>query len=166
MGAMMPGMTTEVRNRLLLCIDGMQLMLPQGDICAVESVADLDSQDALAPSVGRIAYLGQSWPVLSLNGELQTLDNIPAARRACVMLATGKGFLGLLCDDVRVLNQQSGADYALPVAMRAANSPIQAIMPFEKGLACLSDARHLLQYGGFAQITSANVNAIERPEHV
>lgn len=156
MGAMMPGMKTEVRNRLLLHIDGMQLMLPQGDVCAVESVADLQSQDAVAPAVGRILYLGQSWPVLSLNGELQTLDSIPPARRACVMLATGKGFLGLLCDDVRVLNQQSDADYALPVAMRTANTPIQAIMPFENGLACLSDARHLLQYGGFAQVTSVH----------
>lgn len=152
----MPGMRTEVRNRLLLRIDGMQLMLPQGDVCAVESVADIQSQDAVAPAVGRIAYLGQSWPVLSLNGELQTLASIPPARRACVMLATGKGFLGLLCDDVRVLNQLSGADYALPVAMRTANTPIQAVMPFENGLACLSDTRHLLRYGGFAQLTSAH----------
>jgi len=156
MGAMMPGMRTEVRHRLLLRIDEMQLMLPQGDICAVESVADIQSQDAVAPAVGRIAYLGQSWPVLSLNGELQTLGSIPPARRACVMLATGKGFLGLLCDDVRVLNQQSSADYALPVAMRTANTPIQAVMPFENGLACISDTRHLLQYGGFAQLTSAH----------
>jgi hypothetical protein len=157
MGAMMPGMKTEVRNCLLLRIDKLQLMLPQGDVCAVESVADLNSENALAPSVGRIAYLGQSWPVLSLNGELQTLDNIPAARRACVMLATGKGFLGLLCDDVRVLNQQSGSDYALPAAMRTANTPIQAIMPFENSLACLSDARHLLRYGAFAQVTSGHL---------
>lgn len=154
MGAMMPGMKTEIRNRLLLRIDGMQLMLPQGDICAVESVADLVGHDVTAPAIGRITYLGQSWPVLSLDGELQTLATIPAARRACVMLATGKGFLGLLCDDVRVLNQQSGADYALPVAMRAAHTPVQAIMPFENGLACLSDARHLLQFGAFAQITA------------
>ncbi|PXX38684.1 hypothetical protein [Undibacterium pigrum] len=156
MGAMMPGMRTEVRNRLLLRIDDMQLMLPQGDICAVESVADIQSQDAVAPAVGRIAYLGQCWPVLSLNGELQTLGSIPSARRACVMLATGEGFLGLLCDDVRVLNQQSGADYALPVAMRTANTPIQAVMPFENGLACISDTRYLLQYAGFAQLTSAH----------
>lgn len=156
MGAMMPGMSTEIRNRLLLRIDNMQLMLPQGDVCAVESVVDLVSQDAVAPAIGRIAYLGQSWPVLSLNGELQTLDMIPAARRACVMLATGKGFLGLLCDDVRVLNQQPDSDYALPVAMRAGYTPVKAVMPFENGLACLSDARHLMQYGAFAQITATH----------
>ncbi|MFZ6745675.1 hypothetical protein ACO0LC_20830 [Undibacterium sp. JH2W] len=156
MGAKMPGMSTEIRNRLLLRIDALQLMLPQGDVCAVESVVDLQSQDDIAPAIGRITYLGQSWPVLSLDGELQALAAMPASRRACVMLATGKGFLGLLCDDVRVLNQHSGADYALPVAMRAGHTPVQAIMPFEDGLACLSDARHLLQYGAFAQVTSTH----------
>ena len=152
MGAMMPGMRQEARNRILLRIDDLKLMLPQAEVCAVESVSDLDWQEAQAPVIAHIAYLGKRWPVVCLNAEFQAQDKIPPGRRACVMLATGKGFMGLLCDDVRVLNQVGGEDYALPVAMRTAGTPIQALMHFEDGLACLSDASHLMQSGVLAQV--------------
>lgn len=150
MGAMMPGMRQETRNRILLRIEGLKLMLPQGDICAVESVVDMDMQDPPAHALGRIAYLGQRWPVVCIDGEFRVLDTLPLARRACVMLATGSGFLGLLCDDVRVLNQLDIADYSLPMAMRCNDTPVQALMPFESGLACVTDAGRLLQFGALA----------------
>lgn len=152
MGAMMPGMQQEVRNRILLCIDELQLMLPQGEVCAVESAADVRRDETLAPAIGQIVYLGQSWPVLCLDGEFTALDALMPGRRACVMLATGQGFLGILCDDVRVLKQSGTEDYSLPVAMRTANTPVQALMQFESGLACISDTSHLLQFGAMAKV--------------
>ncbi|MFZ6658493.1 chemotaxis protein CheW [Undibacterium sp. TJN19] len=161
MGAAMPGMKQEVRNRILLRIDGLKLMLPQGDICAVESVSDMNLQEPPPYAAGRILYLGQSWPVISMNAEFQALDFVPAGRRACVMLATGAGFLGLLCDDVRVLNQLDLEDFALPMAMRAHNTPIHALMHFEAGLACLSDAGRLLKFGVFAAVLHAQTTSRE-----
>lgn len=160
MGAMMPGMEQEIqqemqqqaRRCILLRMDDLQLMLPQGEVCAVESAADIRRSDAVAPAIGHIAYAGQNWPVLCLNRELDALDVVAPGRRACAMLATGRGFLGVLCNDVRVLNQLPDTSHTLPVAMRTVGTPIQSLMQFESGIACLSDMRHLVRFGAMAQV--------------
>lgn len=131
-------------NRVvILAIGELRLILPQADIRTVESISDVATTDKMPKSVGWIKYQGQRWPVVCLSDDLTILDAVPGTRRACVMLALNGAYLGLLCDDARVLVNFSQQSFAVPPSMQAHASPLTGLIQYEQGLACLSDARHL-----------------------
>ena len=141
---------------VVLAIDGLNLIVPQADIRTVESIADVAVVDKMPKSVGWINYRGQLWPVVCLSHELLLLDAIPASRRACVMLAFDGNYLGLLCDDAKVLANFSQQNFAVPVSMRTHESPITGLIHYQQGLACLSDASHLISFVNvYANLTTA-----------
>ena len=140
---------------VVLAIDGLKLIVPQADIRTVESISDVVVADKMPKTVGAINYRGQRWPVVCLSNELLLLDVIPASRRACVMLAFGGNFLGLLCDDAKVLVNFTQQSFAIPASMRTHESPIIGLIQYEQALACLSDASHLCSYVNLTAATQA-----------
>ena len=68
------------------------------------------------------------------------------------MLALDGQFLGLLCDDAKVLLNFTQQSFAIPNAMRTHDSPITGLIQYEQSLACLSDASHLFSYVKFTAI--------------
>ena len=135
-------------SQVALRIGKLRLILPQSEVCAVESCLDLQiSAKPSANAVGTVNYAGQSWPAYCVSEELGLLLRAPSERRACVMLALGDAYFGLLCDDAKVLKNASPQEaYALPNAMTLAHSPLTGILRFEDGLACVSDAARLGNY--------------------
>jgi chemotaxis signal transduction protein len=131
---------------VVLAIDGLRLIVPQGDIRTVESISDVIVADKMPKTVGVINYRGQRWPVVCLSHELLLLDAVPASRRACVMLAFDGNYLGLLCDDAKVLVNFIQQSFFVPASMRKLESPLTGLIQYEQGLACLSDASHLVSY--------------------
>jgi chemotaxis signal transduction protein len=139
---------------VVLAIDGLQLIVPQADIRTVESITDVAVADKMPKSVGWINYRGQRWPVVCLSHELLLLNVVPASRRACVMLAFDGNYLGLLCDDAKVLANFVQQSYFVPASMRKLESPLTGLVQYEQGLACLSDASHLGSYvNAYANLT-------------
>ena len=138
---------------VVLSIDGLKLILPQGDIRTVESISDVELADKIPTSIGTINYRGQRWPVVCLSNELLLLDVVPASRRACVMLAYDGNYLGLLCDDAKVLVNFMPDSFAMPKSMRTDASPIIGLIQYEQALACLSDANHLTSYVNLTSIS-------------
>ena len=145
-------MALPVDKVVVLTIDNLKLILPQADIRTVESASDVALADKMPKSAGWITYLGQRWPVVCFSDELALLDEVPAPRRACVMLAYEGAYLGLLCDDARVLVNFSQQSFAVPAAMREHASPIAGLIQYEQGLACLSDAAHIHRYVSLAAL--------------
>jgi chemotaxis signal transduction protein len=139
-------MSLPVNKVVVLAIDNLRLILPQADIRTVESVSDIELADKMPRSAGWIKYLGQRWPVVCFSDELTFLDQVPSPRRACVMLAFNGAYLGLLCDDARVLVNFSHQSFAVPASMRMHASPLTGLFQYEQGLACLSDASHIHSY--------------------
>ncbi len=135
-------------SQVALRIGKLRLILPQSEVCAVESCLDLQTTTTpLANAVGMVNYAGQSWPAYCVSEELGLLLSAPSERRACVMLPLGDAYFGLLCDDAKVLkNTTPQESFALPSAMAVAHSPLTGLLRFEDGLACLSDAARLGSY--------------------
>lgn len=155
-------LSLPVNKVVVLAIDTLRLILPQVDIRTVESISDVKLADKMPNSVGWIKYLGQAWPVFCFSDELVLLDAIPGTRRACVMLAFNGAYLGLLCDDARVLVNFSRQNFAVPAAMSAHSSPLTGLIQYEQGLACLSDASHVYSYFN----TYVNLTATIQEEEV
>ena len=145
---------TQAENKVVvLSIDGLKLILPQGDIRTVESIGDVELTEKVPQSIGTINYRGQRWPVVCLSHELILLGVVPASRRACVMLACDGNYLGLLCDDARVLVNFMQQSFTMPNSMRTHDSPITSLIQYEQGLACLSNASRLYSYVNLTSIT-------------
>lgn len=130
----------------LLKINGLHLLLPQGEIRTLESATDVDATALALHSAGWIAYAQKRWPVYCLSDELALMEVVPSERRACVMMATGTGYIGILCDDMIVLKDFVPQRYELPVAMRLPSTPILHLVVYEHGIACVSSAKQLTAY--------------------
>lgn len=130
----------------LLKINGLNLLLPQGEIRTLESATDIDSAAAALQSVGWILYLSKHWPVYCLTEELTLVEAVPAERRACAMLAMGAGYIGIMCDDMIMLKDFAAQRHELPLAMRLPGTPISHLVAYGEGIACVSKAARLTAY--------------------
>lgn len=132
----------------LLDIGELRLALPQSEICALESAADIDTDQAKHLSVGWIHFRHERWPVFCLSPDLSPLTIVPKARRSCVVLNTGAGYLGILCDETSfgvqlTLEQQQ----PLPPAMEVPGSPITGLVALEQDhVACATSSQRLIDY--------------------
>lgn len=130
----------------LLQINGLNLLLPQGEIRTLESATDIDKSAAALKSVGWIVYSNKHWPVYCLTEELTLVEVVPAERRACAMLAMGAGYIGIMCDDMIMLKDFAAQRYELPLAMRLQSTPISHLVAYGEGIACVSKAARLTAY--------------------
>lgn len=136
------------RAAAMLKLDGLNLLLPQADIRTLESASDMDPAAPALNSAGWIPFQHKRWPVYCLSEKLELLDELPSGRRACVMLAYGGGFMGVLCNDVTVLKNFDASALDLPVAMRLPDTPITSLIEYAGGIACASNAARLTTYVG------------------
>jgi len=130
----------------LIKINGLNLLVPQGEIRTLESVKDVNTTDTSQHSVGRVAYAQTSWPVYCLSEDLLLMTEIPAERRACALIPIGVGYMGLLCDDMMVLKSFVAKQYALPIVMKLPDTPILHLVEYEQGIACVSNSYLLTAY--------------------
>ncbi len=132
----------------LLTISGLQLALRQSEIRALESAPDLDTDETKPFSVGWVAYNGERWPAYCLSQELTLLVVVPRERRSCVVLDTGAGYIGILCDSVNLGVQFLPEQYRdLPPPMRSPDGPILGLIALkEDEVACASSAERLVEH--------------------
>lgn len=136
------------RQMVLLKIGQTQLLLAQDQVRAVESLLDLQVQQAQPGSVGWVAFGGQRWPAFALDHELYLQTALAESSRACVLLqhGTAQRLLALVCDEVQVLAQFTAGLHALPDAMCVLQSPLQALSRMDGKLVCLTEAARLVKW--------------------
>lgn len=130
----------------LIKMDGLNLVLPQGDIRTLEPASDVDTASPALNSTGWIIFQQKRWPVYCLSEDLDLLRSAPASRRACAMLSIGTGYMGLLCNDVVVLKEFESQMHEVPVAMRMPHTPVMGLSEHAQGIACISNASRLTAY--------------------
>ena len=130
----------------LLKIDGLNLLLPQGEIRALELATDVDATAPALHSAGWIVHTGKRWPVYCLSDELALMALVPAERRVCAMLSLGAGYIGILCDDMIILKDLVAQRHELPLSMKLPGTPILHVIDYEQGIACVSNASQLTDY--------------------
>ncbi len=130
----------------LLKINGLNLLLPQGEVRSLESATDVDVAAPALRSTGWITYLHKRWPVYCLSERLTLLAQMPLESRACALVAMGAGYIGIMCNDMIVLKNFTAQRYDLPVAMRLPESPVLYLVQYEQEIACVSNAGRLTAY--------------------
>lgn len=130
----------------VLRIGGVGLLFPQSEIRTLEAASDVDVHEPLQGSVGWINFTRQRWPVYCLSAQLALQAEVPPERRTCALFALHQGYLGVLCDDVAIVKPGSAMRHELPLAMRPAHTPIQALLVHEERMLCVSNAQLLADY--------------------
>ena len=130
----------------LLKIDKLNLLLPQGDVRALESATEIDVNAPALHSVGWIPFAHKRAPVYSLSDDLSLMSNVAPERRACAMLTMGSGYIGILCNDMIILKDFSSPRHALPISMRLTDTPILQLAEYEQGIVCITSAHKLTKY--------------------
>ena len=149
----------------VLVMDGLELLIPQNQVHALEPGFDVQHPDA--GGVGWITVAGTRSPVYCLSRDLQPLREAPASRHICALLDSGAGLFGVLCDEVTMFEQAAHEITPLPACMGSADMPLQGLMlhgeqvlcvgSADDLLACLDNAREPVRDRGPAQLSSGGL---------
>ena len=110
-----------------LRLDDQGILLPQGDISALEPVLDIEIDEKPPAAAGQIEFNRQRWPVYALTGNLTVAREIPAHRRICVVVNKSGGHFGLLCDRFDTLQARDVTFQPMPACMLTPRTPIDAL---------------------------------------
>ncbi|MCW9015182.1 MAG: hypothetical protein OQL06_15550 [Gammaproteobacteria bacterium] len=116
-------------NLMVITIDNNCYYIPQKDIFSFESVQDLDVEEKLTNSVGRISIVKEKIPVYCFSGDLELLDRPTDNIKICVLL--NKINIALLCDDIRVANVINIKIVEMAECMKSNNSPVDSFCLLE-----------------------------------
>ena len=139
-----PAATAE--RYALVKLDGLNLMVPQGGIRTLESVADVRPDDPPENGIGWIDFQRTKWPVYCLTEDLAVAITLPPSRRICALLSVENGFVGLACSEVVLIKEGAPRPHAVPDCMAFVGSPITALVHYGEGMACLTSAQRIADY--------------------
>jgi hypothetical protein len=126
-----------------LVVDGQRLLIAHVHVHSVETLADVRIASGHGRALGILPLGEDEWPVYCLDGDLNTLDRLPANRRACVLLKSDHGGIGILCDEVRVVDNGTFASVPVPDCMQGEQSPVGSLAIIGAKVICVLDADRL-----------------------
>jgi hypothetical protein len=152
--------TATRRTLAVLSFAGVRIALEQRDLGEIESAAEVQAaRDGLG--IGCVQSQGRPWPVYALDARLQPVATRDAARRVCAMLVLDDVRFGLLVDDLALLDPKRATAFAVPGAMRLADSPLRALLRVDDGVIAQTSAAALAARAG---IDAARIAAALRAE--
>jgi hypothetical protein len=137
---------------LVMAIDNLRVVLPQKEVREIGLVADLTPPETSDdPEIGYAASeSGDAWPAYSLSGALDPQTEVPPSRRFCVFFWHAGVTLGLACDRIWSLANDSELQVEpLRACMRGLRTPITGIARYNDELATVTDAAALASYLDF-----------------
>lgn len=129
-----------------LQIAGLRLVLQHTDIRTMEPYEVLDAAEPPPQGVGWVTFQHQRVPVFELGADMQLVAALQQPRRLCVVLGSDQRQLGLLCDEIFLLESDEVQVYALPEVMRQGNTPFDRLVVFEDGIGCVASAENIYDY--------------------
>ena len=130
----------------VLTMDNLALLIPQHQVHALEPAFDVRRSEG--DDLGWIAVAGARSPVHCLSEDMQPTREVPAGRHICVLLDTGDGLFGVLCDQVVMLDQAGLEILPLPGCMRTPSTPLHGLVLHGERVLCVTSAQDLLACAG------------------
>lgn len=149
-----------VDSYALLTIDQLALLIPQQQVRDIKLA--LDVQRSAEHEKCWITFAGVNWPVYCVSEDLQPIRQLPIKRHNCVLLESGAGLLGVLCDQVEMLEQVGFKILPLPECMRTRDTPLQGLVLFGERVLCVTTAENLLMCVGRQQSPAAQPGSPQR----
>lgn len=129
-----------------LQLAGLRLVLQHADIRTMEPYEVLDPAAPPPQGVGWVSFQHQRVPVFELGADMQLVAAPQQPRRLCVVLGSDQRQLGLLCDEMFLLESDQVQVYPLPEMMRQGNTPFDRLVVFEDGIGCVASADSIYDY--------------------
>jgi hypothetical protein len=126
-----------------LVVDGQSLLIAHIHIHSVEPILDVRMESARGQAMGTLQLGDDQWPVYCIDGDLNILGNVPAARRACVLLKSDRGGVGLLCDEVRVVDNAALTIVPVPGCMSGDQRLLDSLAIIDRKITCVLGADRL-----------------------
>lgn len=114
-------------GRVRIALGELELLVPQADVHSVEPIAEIDETAATGASVGAVQLAARQWPIYALSAALSPRRTVPDEARVCVLLGDAGFWFGLVCLEIGAVGVSRIASTPLPVCMRKAPSPIDAL---------------------------------------
>jgi hypothetical protein len=126
-----------------LVIDRQSLLIAHIHIHSVEPILDVRIESGHGQALGVLELGDDRWPVYCLDGNLNILAGVPATRRACVLLKSEHGGVGVLCDEVRVVDNASLVMVPVPGCMSGEQSLMDSLAVIDGKVTCVLGADRL-----------------------
>lgn len=126
-----------------LVVDGQSLLIAHIHIHSVEPILDVRMAPGHGQAMGTVRLGDDQWPVYCLDGDLNILGNVPAARRACVLLKSELGGVGVLCDEVKVVDNAALTMVPVPGCMSGEQSLMDSLAIIDGKITCVLGADRL-----------------------
>ena len=127
-----------------LQIDHLCLLLPQAQVAATESAANL--RPNIFPhqhSLGLIPHAGYSWPIYCLDYNLVLTIDPPEQRQHCVLLTHGQERIGILCDQIMTIAHGELTISPVPKCMRTDQLLFHSLAVYEDSMVYISSTEQL-----------------------
>lgn len=126
-----------------LVVDGQSLLIAHVHIHSVEPILDVRMESGHGQALGILQIGDDHWPVYCLDRDLDILRNVPATRRACVLLKSAHGGVGILCDEVKVVDNASLTIVPVPGCMCGQQSLMDSLAMIGGKVTCVLGADRL-----------------------
>lgn len=126
-----------------LVVDGQSFLIAHVHVHSVEPILDVRMESGHGQALGVFQLGEDQWPVYSLDGDLEILGNVPATRRACVLLKSEHGGVGILCDEVNALENAALTFVPVPGCMRGRQNLMDSLVVVGAKVSCVLGADHL-----------------------
>ena len=126
-----------------LVVDDQSLLIAHVHIHSVEPIVDVRIESDHGQALGILQLGEDQWPVYCLDGDLNILDRLPAKRHACVLLKSDHGAIGILCDEVRVVDNAALTPVPVPTCMSGGQSVMECLAIIDGKVTCVLAADRL-----------------------
>ena len=142
-----------------LVVDSQSLLIAHTHIHSVEPILDVVIETGHGQALGVLQLGEEQWPVYCMDGDLNILDGLPAKRRACVLLKSDHGGIGILCDEVRVVDNAALTLVPVPACMGGEENLMESLAIVDGKVTCVLGADRLSAML-FAQTADGAIEAI------
>ena len=126
-----------------LMVDGQSLLIAHIHIHSVEPISDVRMKFDHGQARGTLRLGEDEWPVYCPDGNLNILSNVPAARCVCVLLKSDHGGVGILCDEVKVIDNAALTIVPVPGCMSGEHSLMDSLAIIDGKVICVLGADRL-----------------------
>ena len=123
-----------------IVVDGQSLLISHVHIHSVEPILDVRLESGHGRAIGIVELGDTQWPVFCISGDLDILDSMPAARRACVLLKSDHGGVAFVCDEVRVVDNTDLSLVPVPGCMRGGHDLMESLAVIDDKVTCVLSA--------------------------
>ena len=126
-----------------LVVDDRRILIAHDHVHSVEPILDVRIESDHGQALGTLQLGEDQWPVYCLDGDLNILDKLPAKRCACVLLRSDRGAIGILCDQVRVVDNAALTLVPVPACMSGEQSLVESLAVMDGKVSCVLGADRL-----------------------